>query len=60
MGLIENINEQLCSCFLKIEHPEAVIIPESVDDMPPLSRILLSVILKSQPVTRSVLKVSFH
>uniref|UniRef100_A0A3P8N6D9 Non-SMC condensin II complex, subunit G2 n=1 Tax=Astatotilapia calliptera TaxID=8154 RepID=A0A3P8N6D9_ASTCA len=44
----------------KIEHPEAVIIPESVDDMPPLSRILLSVLLKSQPVTRSVLKVSFH
>lgn len=39
----------------KIEHPEAVIIPESVDDMPPLSRILLSVILKSQPVTRAFL-----
>ncbi|XP_035765489.1 condensin-2 complex subunit G2 [Neolamprologus brichardi] len=39
----------------KIEHPEAVIIPESMDDMPPLSRILLSVLLKSQPVTRAFL-----
>lgn len=58
MGLFGNIN--VCVFFLKIEHPEAVIIPESVDDMPPLSRILLSVLLKSQPVTRSVLKVSFH
>lgn len=57
MGLFGNINVRV---FLKIEHPEVVIIPESVDDMPPLSRILLSVLLKSQPVTRSVLKVSFH
>ncbi|XP_030612385.1 condensin-2 complex subunit G2 isoform X3 [Archocentrus centrarchus] len=39
----------------KITHPEAVITPESVDDMPPLSRILLSVILQSQSVTRAFL-----
>ncbi|XP_034428998.1 condensin-2 complex subunit G2 isoform X1 [Hippoglossus hippoglossus] len=36
----------------KITHPEEVITPESVEDMPPLSSILLSVILKSSPVSR--------
>nr|XP_019943442.1 PREDICTED: condensin-2 complex subunit G2 [Paralichthys olivaceus] len=39
----------------KITHPEEVITPESVEDMPPLSRILLSVILKSSPVSRAFL-----
>ncbi|KAM7369819.1 hypothetical protein PAMP_011110 [Pampus punctatissimus] len=39
----------------KITHPEEVIIPESVDDMPPLSSVLLSVILKSPSVTRAFL-----
>lgn len=38
--------------FLKITHPEEVITPESVEDMPPLPSILLSVILKSPSVTR--------
>ncbi|KAM7390336.1 hypothetical protein PAMA_008488 [Pampus argenteus] len=39
----------------KITHPEEVIIPESVEDMPPLSSVLLSVILKSPSVTRAFL-----
>uniref|UniRef100_A0A3Q1FKQ8 Non-SMC condensin II complex, subunit G2 n=1 Tax=Acanthochromis polyacanthus TaxID=80966 RepID=A0A3Q1FKQ8_9TELE len=39
----------------KITHPEEVITPESVEDMPPLSCILLSVILKSPATTRSFL-----
>nr|XP_046227928.1 condensin-2 complex subunit G2 isoform X2 [Scatophagus argus] len=39
----------------KITHPEEVIIPESVEDMPPLSSVLLSVILKSSSVTRAFL-----
>ncbi|XP_077365081.1 condensin-2 complex subunit G2 isoform X2 [Festucalex cinctus] len=37
----------------KMTHPEEVIIPETVNDLPPLSSILLSVILKSPPVTRA-------
>uniref|UniRef100_A0A3P8TFG6 Non-SMC condensin II complex, subunit G2 n=1 Tax=Amphiprion percula TaxID=161767 RepID=A0A3P8TFG6_AMPPE len=41
--------------FLKITHPEEVITPESVEDMPTLSCILLSVILKSPSTTRSFL-----
>ncbi|XP_068160430.1 condensin-2 complex subunit G2 [Antennarius striatus] len=40
----------------KITHPEEVIAPESVEDMPPLSSVLLSVILKSPSVTRAFLK----
>ncbi|CAL9698109.1 unnamed protein product [Knipowitschia caucasica] len=39
----------------KISHPEEVIVPETLDDMPPLPSILLSVILKSQSITRSFL-----
>ncbi|XP_047468058.1 condensin-2 complex subunit G2 [Mugil cephalus] len=39
----------------KITHPEEVITPKTVEDMPPLSSILLSVILKSPSVTRSFL-----
>ncbi|KAM3860758.1 condensin-2 complex subunit G2 [Diretmus argenteus] len=39
----------------KISHPEEVIAPESVEDMPPLSSILLSVVLKSPPVIRAFL-----
>uniref|UniRef100_UPI0037E89E00 condensin-2 complex subunit G2 n=1 Tax=Semicossyphus pulcher TaxID=241346 RepID=UPI0037E89E00 len=39
----------------KITHPEEVITPESVEDMPPLSGVLLSVILKSPAVTRAFL-----
>lgn len=39
----------------KITHPEEVIIPESVEDMPPLSCILLSVILKLPSLTRAFL-----
>ncbi|KAK2859568.1 hypothetical protein Q5P01_004188 [Channa striata] len=39
----------------KITHPEEVITPESIEDMPPLSRVLLSVILASQSVCRAFL-----
>ncbi|CAJ1082067.1 condensin-2 complex subunit G2 isoform X1 [Xyrichtys novacula] len=39
----------------KITHPEEIIIPESVEDMPPLSSVLLSVILKSPSVIRAFL-----
>ncbi|TKS87656.1 G2 Chromosome-associated protein [Collichthys lucidus] len=39
----------------KITHPEEVISPESLEDMPPLSSVLLSVILKSPSVTRAFL-----
>ncbi|KAJ0059729.1 hypothetical protein NL108_011219, partial [Boleophthalmus pectinirostris] len=35
----------------KISHPEEVIVPETLDDMPPLPSILLSTILKSPLVT---------
>ncbi|XP_053715886.1 condensin-2 complex subunit G2 [Synchiropus splendidus] len=39
----------------KMNHPEEVITPESVEDMPPLSSVLLSVILKSRLMTRTFL-----
>uniref|UniRef100_A0A3P9NTA7 Non-SMC condensin II complex, subunit G2 n=1 Tax=Poecilia reticulata TaxID=8081 RepID=A0A3P9NTA7_POERE len=39
----------------KLTHPEEVVIPQSVDEMPPLSSLLLSVILKSPSITRSFL-----
>ncbi|XP_026217742.1 condensin-2 complex subunit G2 isoform X2 [Anabas testudineus] len=39
----------------KITHPEEVITPESVEDMPPLSKILLSVILASPSICRAFL-----
>ncbi|XP_034717878.1 condensin-2 complex subunit G2 isoform X2 [Etheostoma cragini] len=39
----------------KITHPEEVITPESVEDMPPLSSILLSVILKLPSLTKAFL-----
>uniref|UniRef100_A0A3B3BD34 Non-SMC condensin II complex, subunit G2 n=1 Tax=Oryzias melastigma TaxID=30732 RepID=A0A3B3BD34_ORYME len=39
----------------KIAHPEEVIAPQSVDEMPPLSNTLLSVILKSAQITKSFL-----
>ncbi|XP_028288845.1 condensin-2 complex subunit G2 [Parambassis ranga] len=39
----------------KITHPEEVITPESVEDMPPFSSTLLSIILKSSSITRSFL-----
>ncbi|KAK7881759.1 hypothetical protein WMY93_030168 [Mugilogobius chulae] len=39
----------------KISHPEEVIVPETLEDMPPLPSILLSVILKSPSVTKSFL-----
>nr|CBN82048.1 Condensin-2 complex subunit G2 [Dicentrarchus labrax] len=39
----------------KITHPEEVITPESMEDMPPLSGVLLSVILKVPAVTRAFL-----
>ncbi|KAM6900149.1 condensin-2 complex subunit G2 [Xenentodon cancila] len=39
----------------KITHPEEVVTPQSVEDMPPLSSILLSVILKSPSITRAFL-----
>lgn len=43
----------LLSCpFAKIAHPEQVMIPESADDMPSLTSVLLSVMLKSPSVTR--------
>lgn len=38
--------------FLKITHPEEVITPESVEDMPALSGILLAVIFKLPSLTR--------
>uniref|UniRef100_A0A665X4M4 Non-SMC condensin II complex, subunit G2 n=1 Tax=Echeneis naucrates TaxID=173247 RepID=A0A665X4M4_ECHNA len=38
----------------KITHPEEVITPESAEDMPPLSSILLSVILNSPSVCKQV------
>ncbi|XP_074478692.1 condensin-2 complex subunit G2 isoform X2 [Sebastes fasciatus] len=39
----------------KITHPEEVITPETVEDMPPLSSILLSVVLKLPSLTRAFL-----
>ncbi|XP_047204958.1 condensin-2 complex subunit G2 isoform X1 [Girardinichthys multiradiatus] len=39
----------------KLTLPEEVLIPQSVDEMPPLSNVLLSVILKSPFITRSFL-----
>ncbi|MEQ2217393.1 hypothetical protein XENOCAPTIV_008325 [Xenoophorus captivus] len=39
----------------KLTLPEEVLIPQSVDEMPPLSNLLLSVILKSPFITRSFL-----
>ncbi|XP_059182454.1 condensin-2 complex subunit G2 isoform X2 [Centropristis striata] len=39
----------------KITRPEEVITPESLEDMPPMSSTLLSVILKSPPLTRAFL-----
>uniref|UniRef100_A0A8C6UVV3 Non-SMC condensin II complex, subunit G2 n=1 Tax=Neogobius melanostomus TaxID=47308 RepID=A0A8C6UVV3_9GOBI len=39
----------------KISHPEEVIVPETLDDMPPLPSTLLSVILKSPSVTKAFL-----
>ncbi|KAM4533926.1 condensin-2 complex subunit G2 isoform 1-T2 [Odontesthes bonariensis] len=39
----------------KMTHPEEMITPQTVEDMPPLSSILLSVILKSPSITRSFL-----
>uniref|UniRef100_A0A3Q3FX96 Non-SMC condensin II complex, subunit G2 n=1 Tax=Labrus bergylta TaxID=56723 RepID=A0A3Q3FX96_9LABR len=41
----------------QMSHPEEMITPESVEDMPPLSSVLLSVILKSPCVTSSLLNV---
>lgn len=38
--------------YLKLTHPEEVVIPQSVDEMPPLSSLLLSVILKYPSITR--------
>lgn len=37
---------------LKMTHREEVTAPESIDDMPPLSSTLLSVILRSPSVTK--------
>lgn len=37
---------------LKMTHPDEATIPESIDDMPPLSSVLLSVILKAPSVTK--------
>ncbi|KAG7526439.1 condensin-2 complex subunit G2 isoform X1 [Solea senegalensis] len=42
--------------FQKMTHPEEVITPESVEDMPPLSGVLLSIILKSPHVCRAFLR----
>ncbi|XP_072307058.1 condensin-2 complex subunit G2 [Eucyclogobius newberryi] len=39
----------------KISHPEEVIVPETLEDMPPLPSVLLSIILKSPSVTKSFL-----
>uniref|UniRef100_A0A8C7H7S3 Non-SMC condensin II complex, subunit G2 n=1 Tax=Oncorhynchus kisutch TaxID=8019 RepID=A0A8C7H7S3_ONCKI len=36
----------------KMSHPQEVTTPETVQDLPPLSSILLNVLLKSPPVTR--------
>ncbi|KAM4718590.1 LOW QUALITY PROTEIN: condensin-2 complex subunit G2 [Anableps anableps] len=40
----------------KLTQPEELVIPQSVDEMPPLSSLLLSVILKSPSITRSFLR----
>ncbi|XP_017261883.1 condensin-2 complex subunit G2 isoform X2 [Kryptolebias marmoratus] len=40
----------------KLTHPEEVIVPQSVEDMPPLSSTLLSIVLKSPSITRSFLE----
>lgn len=42
----------LCCGSFKITHPVEVITPDSVEEMPPLSSVLLSVILKTPSVTR--------
>ncbi|XP_029482637.1 condensin-2 complex subunit G2-like isoform X1 [Oncorhynchus nerka] len=39
----------------KMSHPQEVTTPETVQDLPPLSSILLNVLLKSPPVTRAFL-----
>ncbi|CAB1349467.1 unnamed protein product, partial [Coregonus sp. 'balchen'] len=39
----------------RISHPQEVTRPETVQDLPPLSSILLDVLLKSPPVTRAFL-----
>ncbi|KAL6097725.1 ncapg2 [Pungitius sinensis] len=39
----------------KMTHPEEVVTPESVEDLPPLSSLLLSVILKSSSLTKAFL-----
>ncbi|XP_061569664.1 condensin-2 complex subunit G2 [Cololabis saira] len=39
----------------KITNPEEVVTPQSEQDMPPLSSVLLSVILKSSPISRAFL-----
>uniref|UniRef100_A0A4W5N9R8 Uncharacterized protein n=1 Tax=Hucho hucho TaxID=62062 RepID=A0A4W5N9R8_9TELE len=39
----------------RIKHPQEVTRPETVQDLPPLSSILLDVLLKSPPVTRAFL-----
>ncbi|KAM9712590.1 condensin-2 complex subunit G2 [Menidia menidia] len=41
--------------FQKMSHPEDMITPQTVDDMPPLSSVLLSVILKSPSITKSLM-----
>ncbi|XP_029001424.1 condensin-2 complex subunit G2 isoform X1 [Betta splendens] len=40
----------------KITHPEEVMTPETVEDMPPLARTLLSIILASPSVCRAFLR----
>lgn len=39
----------------KISHPQEVMVPETLDDMPPLASVLLSVILKTASVTKAFL-----
>lgn len=43
--------------ILKISHPEEVITPETVEDLPPLTKTLLSVILASPSVCRWICAV---
>lgn len=41
-----------CVLFLKMTHAEEATVTQSIDDMPPLSSVLLSVILREPSVTK--------
>lgn len=55
-GLIQTLmaspEESCCVLVLKMTHPDEASAPESVHHMPPLSSVLLSVILKAPSITK--------